>query len=580
MRLIAVLTLTPLIAWAQTGAVGVPNTNNPAAAHQAAPKETPPEDLCSLEGEVVNNITGDPIRKATLTLSPEVGPNATAPPTSYTTATDATGKFAMAGIEPGHYHFRVMRTGFVSTQYGARGPQRPGVALTLDRGKKLKDVDFRLTPHGVVTGRVVDEDSDPMPGVQVQLARFAYQQGRRQLAYVGGGLTDDRGDYRAYGVAPGKYFVSTIVRQMDMFGFSVDRSAAPQPDEDYVTTYYPGTASPANAVQIEVQPGGELNNVNFKLVKAHTVRVRGHVSQNVLSGRAQIMVSLMPRAGDPMSMMMSMNRGRPADAKGNFELTGVTAGQYYLRGVLLGSNRNYSGRVPVDVGNTHVDGVALTISAGATLKGRLTVDGDANQSLTNLNVRLLPRDNGIMFNMSNGKVSDDLTFSLEDVAPESYNLSIFGLPDGYYVKSIRYGETELPGVALDVSPGPSAPLTIRVSPNAGQITGTVQHPKTQQGAPGASVVLIPQEPDRKDQNIFYGLTSTDQFGNFTLKNLVPGDYKVFAWEDLEPGAYFDPEFVKPVDADGEKVSITEAGKHTLQVKLILAGAAQNSGQAK
>jgi hypothetical protein len=580
MRLVALLTLTPLIAWTQTGAVGVPNSNNPAQAQQAAAPETRPEDLCSLEGEVVNNITGEPLRKATLTLSPEMSPNAAAPPTSYTTATDATGKFAMAGIEPGHYRFRVIRTGFVSTEYGARGPQRPGVALTLDRGKKLKDVNFRLTPHGVVTGRVVDEDGDPMPAVQVQLARFAYQQGRRQLAYAGGGTTDDRGDYRAYGVAPGKYFVSAIVRQMGMSAYSLDRSATPLPDEDYLATYYPGTASPANAVQVEIQPGGELSNVNFKLAKAHTVRVRGHVSQNVVSGRAQIMVSLVPRNGDPMTMIMSMNRSRTADAKGNFELTGVSPGQYYLRGWVNASNRTNSGRVPVDVGTTNAEGVALTITAGVTLRGHIAVDGDANQSLGNLSVRLLPRENSVFFSMANGKVNDDLSFSLEDVAPESYNLSIVGLPDGYYIKSIRYGETEVPGVALDVAPGPAAPLMIRVSPNAGQVTGAVQNPKTQQGAPGASVVLIPQEPDRKDQNIFYRVTNADQFGNFTLKNLMPGEYKAFAWEDLEPGAYFDPDFVKPVDASSEKVSVTEAGKHTVQLKLIPADDAQDSGRAK
>jgi hypothetical protein len=94
------------------------------------------------------------------------------------------------------------------------------------------------------------------------------------------------------------------------------------------------------------------------------------------------------------------------------------------------------------------------------------------------------------------------------------------------------------------------------------------------------VVLIPQEPDRKDQNIFYRMTNTDQFGNFTLKNLVPGEYKAFAWEDLEPGAYLDPDFLKPVDASGEKVSVTEAGKHTVQVKLILSDEAQDSGRAK
>ena len=90
------------------------------------------------------------------------------------------------------------------------------------------------------------------------------------------------------------------------------------------------------------------------------------------------------------------------------------------------------------------------------------------------------------------------------------------------------------------------------------------------------MVLIPQAKERKDDFSFYKTITTDQFGNFTFKNLQPGDYKVFAWEDLEPGAYYDPEFVKPVDSNGEKVTVTESGKHAVQVTMIAADApAQN-----
>ncbi len=71
------------------------------------------------------------------------------------------------------------------------------------------------------------------------------------------------------------------------------------------------------------------------------------------------------------------------------------------------------------------------------------------------------------------------------------------------------------------------------------------------------MVLIPQEKDRRDVFSFYKTTTTDQAGNFSFKNLTPGDYKVFAWEDIEPGAYSDPEFVKPVESKGESVNIKE-----------------------
>jgi len=128
--------------------------------------------------------------------------NTTTPPTNYTTSTDADGRFAMKAREPGKYRFRVMRTGFVGMEYGAHGPSRPGTVLSLDRGAHLKEVNFRLTPHAVLTGRVVDEDGDPLAGVQVQLARMGYAQGQRRLSYSNGASTDDRGEYRIYGIAP------------------------------------------------------------------------------------------------------------------------------------------------------------------------------------------------------------------------------------------------------------------------------------------------------------------------------------------------------------------------------------------
>ena len=96
----------------------------------------------------------------------------------------------------------------------------------------------------------------------------------------------------------------------------------------------------------------------------------------------------------------------------------------------------------------------------------------------------------------------------------------------------------------------------------------MQNSKTQQPAPGATVVLIPQEKERRDQIQYYKTVTTDQYGRFTLKNLDPGEYKVFAWEDVETGAYMDPDFVGPVESRGESLTIREGSQENLQLKLI------------
>jgi protocatechuate 3,4-dioxygenase beta subunit len=576
MRSVVILTIVPVLLGAQvTGGRGGVRPNPAASPQTAIPPETPPEDLCTIEGRVTDAVTGEPVRKATLTLSPtDIPQNVTTPPSSYTTTTDSAGRFAMTALEPGKYRFRVSRTGFVNIEYGARGPMRAGTVLALDRASHLKDIDFKLTPHAVITGRILDEDGDPVAAVQVQLARMGYSQGRRQLSYANGGTTDDRGEYRIYGIAPGKYYVTATYRMMMAPVNALDRSAA-RPDEDYVTTYYPGTTVAANAAQIEVAAGAELGNINLKLSKARTLRIRGHVSQTVTTARVTISLSLTPRGGDTMAALMMMNRGRTADQRGNFELTGVAPGQYYLRASMANGNQGYSGRVPVDVGSANLDNVAIVIEPGPTLRGQVRVEGDSTQSMADVRIRLLQREMGpMMFNSAMGKVNDDGSFVLENVTPDAYNVSVMGLPDGFYVKRIQFGDTELPGSALDVSPGGARPVTVTLSPNAAQIAGAVQNADTKQPAAGATVVLVPQEADRKDQNTYYKQTGTDQFGNYSFKNVVPGQYRVFAWEDLEPGAYYDPEFMKPLEAKGEKVTAEESGRHTVAATLIPAASSQ------
>jgi len=534
-----------------------------------------PEDLCRLEGRVLNAATGTPLSKATLTLMRnDAGAGMTSPPTNFTTSTDAEGRFAMRDIEPGRYRLRATRTGFVGIEYNARGPNRSGTMITLERGQQAKELNFRLPPHAVITGRVIDPDGEPMENAMIQLVRTTYVRGKKQMSPVNNISTNDLGEYRMFGVAPGKYFVSATYR--GMYGMNnVDRSATPAPEEDFVPVWYPGTTDAAAAVQIDVAAGAQVSNINLKLAKAHTVHVRGRVTQSVATGRANTIVILLPRTGEGMALMMMMNRNRTVDAKGAFDIPSVAPGSYMLRASTSVGNKSYSASVPVDVGAASVENVVINIVPGAPLAGRLRPDREGSLALDNVRVQLMPRETATIYmNAGNAKVGEDGGFRMDDVSPEQYNLSVYGLPDGYYVKTIRYGETDISSGALDLPPGGSyAPLDIIVSPEAGQVSGGVQNPKTQQPAPGAMVVLIPQEPERRNQNSFYKTVTTDQLGNFTLKNLTPGQYKVFAWEDIEPGSYFDSEVVKPVEGSGEKVEVKPNGQHSVQLTLIPAGQA-------
>jgi hypothetical protein len=121
---------------------------------------------------------------------------------------------------------------------------------------------------------------------------------------------------------------------------------------------------------------------------------------------------------------------------------------------------------------------------------------------------------------------------------------VTGLPSGFYVKSVRSDQTDVLASGLNTEV-PPAPLDVLFSPNAAQVTGSVQNPNTNAPMPGATVVLVPQEKERKDQQNYYKQVSSDQNGAFTFKDVTPGEYKVFAWEDVEAGAYMDPDYMSP-----------------------------------
>jgi len=81
------------------------------------------------------------------------------------------------------------------------------------------------------------------------------------------------------------------------------------------------------------------------------------------------------------------------------------------------------------------------------------------------------------------------------------------------------------------------------------------------------VVLVPDEP-RRAQTRLYKDATTDQYGRFTIVGIAPGGYKLFAWEDVEDGAYEDPDYLKAFEDLGEPRTIRERSRESAQLKLI------------
>jgi len=520
----------------------------------ADPQPARPEDKCSIEGRALNAQTGDPVRKAHIRLYSIDGRN-----NNYSATTDAGGHYTVQEVDPGSYSLFAERNGFIQTEYGAHGTNRAPAAVTLNPGQRVRDISFRLIPQGVISGRVLDEDGEPLEHVQVMATRS--MRGRRQMGPAGYGQTDDLGEYRIFALEPGRYYLSAAYRRPNMM--TEDRTAGAVADESYAPTYYPGTSDPAGAVTLNVAAGAQLRGTDLTLLKKRTMRIRGKVI-NPLAELTPVIVTLMPRDKNAMSFYpAATTQVRSADS--SFELRGVTPGSYVLTAQCANADKFYMVQQRIDVGNNNVDNLSLMLAAGLELKGTVRVEGPGDAQPGKLQVTLAPEEN-VHKGAWVANVGDDGSFTLSNVLATHYTVYANGMPETFYIKSVRLGDADALDTTIDLTRGGAGALEIVLSPNGGQVDGSVtdsqQHPARQ-----ATVVLAP-EGDRRVQTSLFKAAFTDTQGHFKIKGIAPGDYKLFVWDQMDDGDYHDPEFLRPYENQGEAVTVRESGHENVQLKLI------------
>lgn len=553
--------LLPLLALSQTRGPGGRVPQQPQVAIQA--EVVKPEDRGTIQGVVLNALTGEPLRKATVRLNRVVEGGRGGPgfQSVLGAMTDAAGQYTIAGIEPGRYRLLVERTGFVGQQYGARAGQvqSGGTVLTLAKAQRMTDVSFRLVPQGVVTGRVFDEDGDPMQNVSVQCLRQVWVRGRKQWVPVNGQSTNDLGEYRIHSLPAGRYYLSATHRSV-----LNDIGAEDAPAETYMPTYYAGAVAADSATAVLVTPGAELRGIDIRLQKGQTVRIRGRILNGVTGGPVRnAAVRAIPRGGAVLDLRP---RGsRPVDRNGGFLLSGLTPGSYWLLAETMQDRVQLHARMAIDVGTSPIEDLTLTLMPGIDLSGEARVEDGAKPS--NLRVQLEPKQPGLGGGAPAANAAEDGTFTLRSVVPDAYFIRVTGVPETHYLKSLKLGDADVTDTGVDLSQA-AAPgkLVVTLAAGAAQVSGSVQDSRSQP-AGSALVVLIP-EGARRDDPYYYRTASTDQNGQYTLRGIVPGEYRLYAFDLIEPGAYMDPDFIKTFERAGERVSVRQNGQDTVQLKLI------------
>ena len=569
----------------QIGPGGAPRTVQvPLGPSSAAQSEAPvdPKEQCTLEGIATNAITGEPVRRVNLTISVGFDRNS-----AKTAVTGDDGKFSFTGLRPGTYRLRADKPGFLNQEYNTRNagafPGQPGngTPITLSAGQKMTDIAFKLIPQGIVAGKILDEEGEPVQQAQVSLMRYIFNRGKRRLLPASNAQTNDLGEFRIANVAPGKYYLQAINmrRMMMMPGSPAPPSPDGKPERAQMPTLYPGVAEVTSASEIVVAPGQEVGGINFSLQSSEVFRIRGKVTSSDGSPLGQVFVSTMPRGTDqPMGFPMGgVSSGVKPD--GTFELANVRPGSYYVRAARVGQDRGMRAvaRVPVDVSHSSVEGVVLNIGGtGASLKGVVRLETANGVTPLAAQVVLMDFDLDGM-SSANTQTKDDGTFSIDDVSPGRYRVIASPRPGmggtitpmmTSYLKSIKTGQQEVLESGLVISEGEASSIEILFSEKAASLTGLVVDDG--KPVPGVSVVPIPEpfDPDTAVGAMTIRQTQSDQNGSIQIQGLRPGKYRVFAFDRLEMGEFSDLDLLKKHESAAEKVDLKENSTATVSLKLI------------
>jgi uncharacterized protein (DUF2141 family) len=577
------------------------------------------ERLGSIWGTVVSGTSGQPVDGVRMQLSGEAVRG------SRTVYSDDDGRFVFLGLPEGAYTLRGSKTGYVSITYGQKTPGtgRPGTPIQLPAGQDLKDVAFSLPPGGVITGVVFDEKNRPSVGTPVRIMRWSISSGERTLASAGSSTTDDRGIYRVYGLPPGEYLVSAMPRNnsasqnMELaMAMAEERFAEVQirglvgvesvvaPDMriveaeaeatgGYAPVYYPGTLDLNSATTVQLGVSQERPGVDFALQQIALARLEGAVIVPPDANLSSIQVRLYNVSERvPGVNNFSARVGRD----GQFSFQGVPPGQYRavatanVRGGPARSNQvttNQDGRTivvsttsgsdrmwaaaDVPVAGSNVGGITLIMQPGMKVSGRVVYDGAGSPPQNGrIRVTLAPFGQAASASGASSRtatVDQNGQFTVTGVMPAEYRVRATGA-GGWSAQSAVVGGVDALDFSLVVPPGQDvANVLVSLNDQPTQLSGTLLDAM---GSPTAEYTVLVYPSDNRywvPQARRIQATRPNTAGRFQFSGLPPGDYRLAALTDVEPGAWYDPSLLQQLGAASVPFSLQRGQSATQDLKV-------------
>lgn len=460
----------------------------------------------SISGVVTDSITHQPVKRAMVairSISGVIGLDSRGQPQRQSAATDSTGAYTFSPINPGRYFVSVSHQNY---------PEPVNKEIEIQSGENT--LNLTLNPGASISGRVLDEDGDPLAGCFVQPHPANHPD---QGAGVRGGIQPggEDGDYRLFGLASGKYIVGATCSAPVFQPRPLSAGPDPPPSSAYPMQYYPLAPDAKSAEVIQLFPGMEKAGVDFRMKPAPVTEIRGRFSLGGAEWRgSNIVAQLIPV--DARGYGRNTIGARIDPAKGTFYFPQVFPGTYLIVANSTSDAGTIGAEQRVEVKDRPLD-VTVELHAAVDLSGTVRVEGTlpSGVTLSQVSIQLIPEARQ-MHVPPLTQANNDGTFTIARVAPGHWRLMVNG--PTVFLKSARLGVEDVTDRVIDLSGGPPGPLALVLGTDLGTIQGT---------APAGYMVIARRILDSGDEFNSAGVAS-DASGRFAIRNLAPGRYRVTA----------------------------------------------------
>lgn len=496
----------------------------------------------TLSGSVVNSVTGEPVKRALLTLSPlhpgqEPTPQGHVPIQVFS---DPGGAFSFNGLSAGRYRIFAQKP-----QY--RQNQETG---TIELGPSRASVEVKLEPLATLEGTVLDTAGAPIRGASVQLIQASVMVGRRSYRVDRSVSTDDSGHYRLWNLLPGSYFVRLSGRAGGTRTFMGENAPLVDWPEVVAPIYHGRAVDRASATPL-VLSLGQHATADFNEPLKPAFKIRGFLTNFV--PHSKTVVQLVTPDGQPVSVRVSVN-----ETNGRVEVNDVTTGDYLLRATQGEGDTRLHAEAAVRVAASHLEGVELQLQRGIELHVALSCDqdGQSRQRMpcrATMELQSVTESSHAMADSGGG-----LTF--RNVNPGVYSWKATAL-SGYVASASMGSEALTPGSTISLRAGLQPErVELVVRSDGGAIQGEIS-PDIRQ--PALGILVVPNFESLSGPVQGFSLPN----GRFAVQSLAPGDYTVYAHPRLSEIPYLEPEVLRNF-TNGFRVSVAPKGRSEVKITAV------------